>query len=278
MLLAISIATQVLVVNRYRLDWAVQNQYYWQLHWRAPALEPGTAIISFEQPSASIPGYDASFAMNLLFAGAIEDGNLPYWFFTNDRFLNFELRPEKAISFKDRNLRFKGNTSSAISIIHQGEDRCLQVLDSVYAAQPFYGTNQELLPGLSNTSRISPEAAAPPNRHVFGPEPAKSWCYYFQKADLSRQLGDWERILQFEEEARQAGYRSRFGPELLPFIEAHARTGDWQGALEVSREAQATVSEMEPLMCSTWARLAQLADNDPATVLSARSAFSCEGP
>ena len=158
----LSVTTQVLVVNRYRLDWAAQNQYYWQLHWRVPALEPGTAIVSFEQPSASVPGYDASFAMNMLFNGDPGGGSMPYWFFTNDRFLNFELRPEKAISYKDRNLQFKGNTSAAIALIRQGENRCLQVLDAVYADQPFYGVNQELLVGISNPSRISRLAAASP--------------------------------------------------------------------------------------------------------------------
>jgi hypothetical protein len=278
LLLALSVSAQVLVVNRYRLDWVTQNQYYWQLHWRAPVLAPGTAVISFEQPSASVPGYDASFAMNILFDGDADGGNMPYWFFTNDRFLNFELRPEKAISFKDRNLRFKGNTSDAIALIHQGENRCLQVLDSVYADQPFYGANQEVLVGISSTSRISAAATTSPQSDVFGAEPTRSWCYYFQKADLARQLGGWNEILRLEREARQLGYSSRFGPELLPFIEAHAQTGDWEAALDISREAQAIVSEMEPLLCSTWARLAQLGSTDAAIVQSARQAFNCEGP
>ena len=277
-LLALSIATQVLVVNRYRLDWAVQNQYYWQLHWRVPALEPGTAIISFEQPSASVPGYDASFAVNMLFNGDVTGGTMPYWFFTNDRFLNFELRPEKAISYKDRNLQFKGNTSAAIALVHQGENRCLQVLDVAYADQPFYGVNQEQLVGISNPSRVSRLPVAAPNRDVFGAEPPRSWCYYFQKADLARQFGDWEEILNLEQEARRLGYSSGFGPELVPFIEAHARSGDWPGALELSRKAQATVSEMEPLLCSTWARLSQTAAPDASTVQAARNAFDCQSP
>ena len=36
LLLAFSIATQVLIVNRYRLDWQAQRDYYWQLAWRVP--------------------------------------------------------------------------------------------------------------------------------------------------------------------------------------------------------------------------------------------------
>lgn len=277
-LLGLSISTQVLVVNRYRLEWASQNQYYWQLHWRAPSLEPGTAIISFEQPSASVPGYDASFAMNLLFGGIAADGAMPYWFFTNDRFLNFDLKPDKVISYKDRNLKFKGNTSAAITLIHQGEVRCLQVLDPVYADQPFYGVGQEQLAAISNTSRISEAASAEPLHEVFGAEPARSWCYYFEKADLARQVGDWQTILRLEVEARRRGFKSQFGPELLPFIEAHARSGDWQGALDISREAEVTVAEMQPLLCSTWSRLAQIPEAATAVAQSARTAFVCSAP
>ncbi|MFH1184465.1 MAG: hypothetical protein V1755_05435 [Chloroflexota bacterium] len=278
-LLALSITTQVLVVNRYRLDWAVQNSYYWQLSWRVPALMPGTAIISFEQPSASIPGYDASFAMNLLFNGKAQDGVVPYWFFTNDRFLNFELRPEKPITYKDRNLRFTGNTSKAIAVVHQGERRCLQVLDSTYADQPFYTQNQEQLAAVSNVARIlrNPVATAPA-RDVFGAEPPRTWCYYFEKADLARQYGDWVAILRLEQEAKDRGFAAEFGPELMPFIEAHAQGGNWQKALELSQDAQSIISEMEPLLCSTWTRLSQLPMADAAAVRVARQTFECPSP
>ena len=278
-LLALSITTQALIVNRYRLDWSVQNAYYWQLHWRVPTLTPGTAIISFEQPSASIPGYDASFAMNLLFDGDPEEGLVPYWFFTNDRFLNFDLRTEKSISYRDRNLRFIGNTSAAIAIIHQGEDRCLQVLDAAYADQPFYAANQEKLVSISNVSRIHREPGlAQPAIDIFGPEPPRTWCYFFQRADLARQFGDWDEVLRLEQQAADQRHSPEFGPELLPFMEAHAQSGDWQRALALSREARSLIGEMEPLLCSTWSRLGQLPGADAATIETARAELQCPVP
>jgi hypothetical protein len=278
-LLFVSIATQVVVANRYRLDWGVQNAYYWQLAWRVPRLLPGTAIISFEQPSASIPGYDASFAMNLLFHGEPADGTLPYWFFTNDRFLNFDLKPEKAISYKDRNLSFKGNTSNAIAIIHQGEKRCLQVLDDVYADQPFYGVNQEQLIAVSKPAAVvRADEARSPDPDIFGAEPAHTWCYYFQKADLARQSEDWDAILELEQQARDGGFVPGFGPELLPFIEANARLGGWGEALDLSRQARGIVGEMEPLLCSTWLRLGGLPGADSTALVTALTEFNCTAP
>jgi hypothetical protein len=204
------------------------------------------------------------------------DGLVPYWFFTNDRFMNFELRPEKSISYKDRNLRFRGNTSAAIAIVHQGAERCLQVLDSVYADQPFYSTGQEQLVSISNVSRIVDDpASAPPPGDVFGQEPPRSWCYFFQKADLARQLGDWDEVLRLESEASAAGYAAGFGPELIPFVEAHAQRGNWRRALEVSVQARSIVGEMEPLLCATWRRLGALPGADSQVVLLAREQFAC---
>lgn len=275
-LLALSIATQIVVVNKYRLDWGVQNSYYWQLAWRAPGLLPGTAIVSFEQPSESIPGYDASFAMNVLFGGKVDETSIPYWFFTNDRFLNFELRPGKAITFKDRNLRFSGNTSEAIAIVHQGEKRCLQVLDAAYADEPFYAVGQEQLVGLSNTDRIVTDPSRVlPVPELFGPEPARGWCYYFEKADLARQLQDWPRVTQLYSEAGAKGLSPMFGPEYVPFIEAFARTGNSQQALELSRAARASVAEMDPLLCAVWAQLGKLPLVDAGVVQQANAEFAC---
>ncbi len=277
-LLLFSVATQAVIVNRYRLDWQEQREYYWQLYWRAPALQPQTAIISFEQPSIMVPGYDTSEALNVLYGGAPSGGLMPYWFFTNDHSLNFDLLPGKRISYSFRNLRFQGNTSEAIAVIHQGEDRCLQVLDSVYAGEPFYEAGQEQLLPLSDVSRIRVDISDPPNRQVFGAEPPHDWCYFFEKADLARQFGDWSTVLKLEKQARGQGLAPGFGPEYVPFIEAHARTGDWQKAYDLSMDAEVSVREMEPLLCSTWARLGQITGADAAIVDKARQTFACSNP
>lgn len=278
LLLALSISTQVLIVNRYRLEWALENAYFWQLAWRVPALEPQTAIFSLEQPSASVPGYDASFALNVLFNGKVADGTVPYWFFTNDRFLNFAFVPGKSIAYKDRNLRFTGSTSEAISVLHQGQDRCLQVLDADYASQPFYGAGQAQLVAVSNVSRILSDPVSAPDPGIFGPEPPHTWCYYFEKADLARQARDWTLILQLDRQARQDGYFPRFGVEYIPFIQAYAQTGDWRKALELSRAAQALTTQMDPLLCATWSSLGGLPSADAGVLAEARRSFACSTP
>ncbi len=279
LLLFLSITTQVLTVNKYRLDWLVQHDYYWQLAWRVPALMPNTAIISWEQPSESVPGYDASFALNVLFNGKVINGSTPYWFFTNDRFSNIDYRPGRPISNKDRNLLFTGNTSEAISVVHQAGNRCLQVLDTVYTGQPFYSSGQDQLINISNVSRIVDNAkAAPPNRDIFGSEPAHNWCFYFEKADLARQTQDWRTVLSLEKQAKEQSLSPNFGPEFIPFIEAHAQVGDWQDAYDLSLAAQKLTTGMEPLLCANWNRLSKLPSADANIVDQIKQAFSCPNP
>ena len=63
--------------------------------------------------------------------------------------------------------------------------------------------------------------------------------------------------------------------EYLPFIEAYARSGDWQQAFSLSKAAQASISEMEPLLCETWARLGTLPGVDSEISAQAAGAFEC---
>ena len=68
--------------------------------------------------------------------------------------------------------------------------------------------------------RMSPTAA------IFGEEPQRTWCYYFEKADLARQLGKWDEACACGAR-RPTAFAAANGVEMVPFIEAHARLGDW---------------------------------------------------
>ncbi|HKY53881.1 MAG TPA: hypothetical protein VJM08_06210, partial [Anaerolineales bacterium] len=143
-LLVFSIAAQVWVVNVYRNDWRTQLNYYWQLYWRAPALQSGTAVFSLEQPSASVTHFsDAGFALNVLYHYHTEDGLLPYWFFI--RRFHFDYVPGMPIRYIVRKLEFRGNTSEGISIMRPTQGACLRVLDTVYAEDPLFTEGQGIL-------------------------------------------------------------------------------------------------------------------------------------
>ena len=65
---------------------------------------------------------------------------------------------------------------------------------------------------------------------MFGSEPGRTWCTYFEKADLARQQAHWKDVLQLWREASESSFAAGNGVELLPFIEAFAQEGSWAEA------------------------------------------------
>jgi hypothetical protein len=276
-LMVFSIAAQMWVVNEYRLDWRTQLEYYWQLYWRAPALKHGTAVISFEQPSLTVTHYaDVGYAINVLYHYETEDGNVPYWMFTRPN--SFDYQPNDPFDKRIRNIEFYGNTSTSIAVLHQEKNSCLRVLDDVYAYDPMMNDGRNVLMNVTNTAQIIPDPSAPlPDPEIFGPEPEHDWCYYFQKADLARQTGDWERVISLFKEARQKDFKPGVGSEYLPFIEAYAQTGDWQEAYELTRAAHKTNAGHRKMLCDNWSRLSQLPLADINAVEQVNQFLSCGG-
>ena len=56
------------------------------------------------------------------------------------------------------------------------------------------------------------------------------WCYFYEKAALARQRGDWQEVINLGEQAEKAGLKPYDRIEWLPFLEAYARHGDLKKA------------------------------------------------
>ena len=114
---------------------------------------------------------------------------------------------------------------------------------------------------------------------VYTPEPEHDWCYYFEKADLARQFADWEKVSDIGDAAFKLEERPYDPLELFVFIEGNAHVGEWQRALEISRESQeASEAGVGPLLCLLWERIeTQTAESVErgATLSEVKSMFAC---
>lgn len=91
---------------------------------------------------------------------------------------------------------------------------------------------------------------------VYAPEPGHGWCYYFEKADLARQFGDWEEVVSLGDTAFKLDEHPNDPLELFVFIEGYAHIEEWQRALELSQESQKlSEAEVGPLLCLLWERI-----------------------
>jgi len=274
-LLMFSVATQVWIVNEYRRDWMTQPDYYWQLYWRIPALQSDTAVLSFTYPSHMIThDMDATWAVNVLYNFQIQDGSIPYMFITPES--EIFLQPNVVMKERARNLVFNLNSSDTVVVLHQTETSCLRVLDAVYMYDPLLDEGSEKLIPMSDLSRIIPESApVSPDTDIFGPEPAHTWCYFFEKADLARQMKDWNEVLDLYEQAQRLGFTPEYSTEYIPFIEAFAQTGDWQKAYDLTIVAEKLTPHHKKILCSNWYRLAKIPSADMMMVEQIDQHLSC---
>jgi hypothetical protein len=81
---------------------------------------------------------------------------------------------------------------------------------------------------------------------IYGPEPEHSWCYYFERADLARQLGHWDEVASLGNQALKLDDHPNNPVERFVFIEGYAHTGNWERALK---------EYVAPLLCRLWKRI-----------------------
>jgi len=91
----------------------------------------------------------------------------------------------------------------------------------------------------------------------FGVEPAHNWCFYYQKAALARQMGDWDEVTRLGDEARSLGLSAGDPIEWMPFLQA-----------AVHSDSLARVNELAPFMTSDMFLAQQACQILTATSLS----------
>ncbi len=273
---------QFQVLSEFRRDWSLQKSLFWQMSWRIPALEPGTTLISSELSFTHSTDNSLSAPLNWIYAPDGRSEQMAYIFYYPSVRLGSglpEIRKGLAIDQDYLAARFHGNTDQVVAVYYNPPG-CLRVLDSVLDANNWMVPVQIRagLP-LASTDPILPGPAVRPPAAVFGAEPSHGWCYYFEKADLARQQGDWGQVAALGDQAFALGDYPNDPAERLPFIEGYAHTGNWERALELSREAHQVTPLMDRVLCAQWERIAAaLTPNAEAgrAIQTARQEFRCK--
>ena len=259
LLIGLSTAYQFTVANTFRRDTANQQDIFWQMAWRMPALEENTALLTYELPLKYVSDLQLTAPLNWIYAPEFKGRNIPYvLYYLKTRFNTASLKADEPIELKYRTVNFSGSTSDSV-VIYKEADGCLRVLDSVYAnAETVPGANYFLLNAipLSNPSQIQADAPQPVlDETLFGPEPAHGWCYFYTKAELARQQFDWEGVVKLYNQAQKNGFNASVPVENLPFIEAFASTGDMDIAIKLTERTIKEQNTLCPALHTLWGRV-----------------------
>jgi len=254
----LSVGHHYRVAVSYQRDWEVQTAFFQQLSWRVPGLTPGTALLSLELPIEYSTDNSLTAPLNWRYSDNVPHDTLPYGLIT------LEQRLGTIITSLEENVpinegygygSFLGSTSQTIAFRYQ-PPACLHILDPKYDRH-YPGTNEILEDAilLSDPSLIQVTGTRPsslPGGTKASPvPPQEQWCYYYQRASLARQYGDWEQV---------AADSPNLASERVPFIEAYANVGNWNAAVEQTLTTIEIDKWMGPMLCDTWERVIRAND------------------
>lgn len=237
----------------------MQKAFFWQLAWRAPGLQPGTALLTSDLPFTYYSDNSLSAPLNWTYAPGDTSLSMPYLVFNLESRLYRDLPSldlDLPIVMDYRVTDFQGSTSQSVLAFFK-PPRCLKVMHPAEDRNLPY--KPLLIPEalhLSNPALIQAQAVSPavPPLDKFGPEPAPDWCYYFEKAELASQLGDWDTVADLSGPALSLGkkFDRETASELVPFIKGLAHTGELEQAVELSLEAMQASPKMQNMLCQVW--------------------------
>ena len=226
-LIALSVSTQALNADYWARLWDYQRETWWQLTWRAPDIKNNTMLMAYFPDGYQLQqDYEAWGPVNLIYRpGPAASPAI------SSEVLNpetaYDILKHAVLSYPMRDVPMQRDFTKLLLISIPSASACIHVLDG---RLPVYSENDSLLVqqvgGASRINQILPVGKAlHPQPQIFGTEPAHGWCYYYQKAALARQTGDWTRVGKLYDETIQLHLKPADESELIPFFEGLVNLG-----------------------------------------------------
>ena len=262
LLVGLAMGAQLCYASEYRQEWQAQKDFLWQLAWRAPGIEQGTALLTSELPFPYSSDNSIAAALNWTYAPKNRRREMTLILYDIEARLGLNgagIGSAMPIEVDYRATDFEGSTDKAIVVFYD-PPRCVKVIDPAVdrflPVKPLYIREATHLskPELILTDPSDP--AVPPA--IFGgPEPAHNWCYYFEKAELYGQKGEWQKAAEAADNALKINkhFTNKNVSELLPFIEAYAHIDQWNKAMDYSLKAFQIWDKTQYPLCDVWLRI-----------------------
>jgi len=252
-------------------QWRLQQSIFWQLTWRAPDLDPGAAVILFASVDRDLsPDYALYAPLNLIYTTR---GESP---------LYAHLFDEWSLSLMQRGgwpiARYggvRGDINRFLVVYYDGShevkgaESTLRIVDQERADElPEWAALAREVSRYSQPQLIRPDGPTDllPER-LFGSEPRHGWTWYFQKAELARQLKDFVRVADLGRESERRGLAPTEPSEWFVFVEGYLKTGDEAAARGVAKQMISSAGDRMRSTLSRW--LDRVSNGQDSSVRSA---------
>jgi hypothetical protein len=231
-LIGISVSTQLLNAMNWARYWDYQREAWWQLTWRAPDIKNNTLVMAyFTVDFAFQQDYEIWGPINLIYRpGPSKIPRISAEVLNQDTAVNI-LRGD-VLSRHMRDFSLRRDFTKLLLISLPSKNSCIHVIDGTL---PIYSEYESLLirrvGAYSMIKRINTEGKTPvPPVAIFGVEPVHNWCFYYQKASLARQMGDWHEIGRLYDETVAKKLEASDKSEVFPFLEGLVNLGRYDDA------------------------------------------------
>jgi hypothetical protein len=268
-LVSVAAGQHFITANAYRKDWEFQQRFFWQLSWRVPDLKAGTLLLAEGLPFTFYTDNSLTAPFNWIYAPDNTTSQMSFLLFYPDRRLGTTLpalEPGLPINVNYLAANFLGNTSQAVGFTYN-PPACLRILEpDLDVENKMLPEDMQLASALSSTAPIITDTTGGPvnlPESFYGEEPAHGWCYFYEKADLARQQGNWEQVVALGEQAFATGDYPNDPMERIPFIEGYAHVANWDKAVELTHASLNVTPMMEPVLCRLWERISTATPASP---------------
>ncbi len=208
------------------------RNFWWQVSWRAPQIQQGATLIASYPGSPLSEDYFVWGPANLIYYPEKQSANpieikLPAAVLTDDVVLEIATNGGVETPLRRGNY-LERDFGNVLVMIQSRANGCVRIINgNVPELSPLDQHRLLLIAPFSRLENVQTEGEfKTPPAVVFGEEPEHGWCYFYQKADLARQRGEWEKIPVLLKEALDAGHYPEDALEWMPFLQASAVLGD----------------------------------------------------
>ncbi|MBI5953120.1 MAG: hypothetical protein HY865_15795 [Chloroflexi bacterium] len=240
-LVAIAVMTHYGNTIRYVYETEATRIFWQQVAWRAPNIEDGVTLIASYPNSPLAEDYFIWGPANFIYRPEKQSANpvvvrLPAAVLTGD-VVNQIVAGSGVETPLRRGNYLERDFGDVLVMIQTRENGCVRIIDGdAPELSPSDADRLKLIAPRSRLDAVITDGESPtPPANIFGKEPEHGWCYFYQKADLARQRGEWEEIPVLLNQALDGGYYPNDSLEWMPFLQAAAVLDDVKQVREMTK-------------------------------------------
>lgn len=262
----------------YRSDWLTQQDLFTQMSERIPGLAPGTILLANDIPVTYYSDNSLTGPLNWIYSPPGEMNVILYFASIRVGKTLPSVEPGQPHQLYYIGPTFYGNTDNLL-VVQFEPPGCFRVIDPQVEAD-----NKLLPPAVRDVARLSNQRVILFEKQNQLPGPfyrsaESDWCGYFAQAELARQKKDWGEVIRIADLAFELNDTPNDPVERFVYVEGYAHNGDWQKAVELSKDSyRVSKSFIGPMLCRLWARIEEETEPTPeqaTAVATAQNEFMC---